>query len=206
MLNDFDDVVGFLLKNIEIVAADFCDDFAAKPRERLFNVVLNDLREISRDAWNDVQGIGHAADQRLFAGEAPGVAGFQVNQILEIIRTLRIRSVVRAAHLSNDVVDFGVSEDLGADQPLDVFGGLERCRGWQRDGEPYVSFIELWHEFATQTSSQSEGDHHRNQCKKKCLACVVNGEVEQFTVAVLQPVQPRFVSLSERPLLHYESE
>ena len=80
-------------------------------RQRLLDIVLDDLREVRRQSWNLMQFPFHIGDQSLFAGEAPFGTQLQLGQDFDIVRALWIGTIVGPPHLGDDIRDLGIREE-----------------------------------------------------------------------------------------------
>ena len=193
-------------QDVEVAAADLDDDLALEARQRLLDVVLDHLREIGRDARDRRQARRHAGDERILVGEAPFAAWPQVDQRLEVVRPLRVGSVVRTSRLRDDVRHFGIRQQLAAHQALDLLRGIERRGGRQCDRQPDVAFVQLWQELAAQPGCQQQGERHGQRAEADRGAGVTEGEIENPAVAGLQPLEPGLVLLDQGAALDDERQ
>ena len=97
------DLVGLILKNLQVVAINLRGELAFYTADSLLHVVFNGLRKAPVDAWNFLQFAIHGSDQSvLFLMEhgPPLLLWLQINEVFGIEKTGRIGPVVRPPHLA----------------------------------------------------------------------------------------------------------
>ena len=83
MTHDGDDLVGLVLKSLQIVAIDLGGEFAFDSADGLFHVVFNGLRESPNNTGNFVEFTLHGCDELIFVfveDRPPLLFRFQVDK------------------------------------------------------------------------------------------------------------------------------
>ena len=112
-----DNLIGLLLENVQVIAVDFCGQFALYPTDRLFHVVFYWLRKNPDDTGNFVQFATHGGDQFVLVltkDRPPLLLRLEVNKVFGIEKTRRIRSVIRAPDLAGALEHLGKGTKHGA--------------------------------------------------------------------------------------------
>src|SRR5262245_18665197 len=130
--------------------------FALDARHRLFDVVLNGLREVVDHARDSLQFVVALLDQIGFdAAPRPLIERLQIDDEFAVEITGRIGAVVWAPQLADDRGHLGMSLEDRAHLVGELAGVRVRDRVRHRGAHVYVALLELRHELAAEA-----GKHH----------------------------------------------
>ena len=128
---DAGDLIGFLLKNFEILTENLDGNFTLDAGNRFFHVILDHLRKIELQPRKYRQALLHCFDQFVLIAITPGIFWLEIDKNLQIIETLGIGAVFRAAQLRKYRLRFAEFEQACAYISFQVFGLVQGDRCWQ---------------------------------------------------------------------------
>src|SRR5262249_44830343 len=153
------------LERLEIVAEELHRVLALHARCRLFDVVLDVLREIELDAWELIGKRVRDLRRQPFFVDAPrpGIERPQRDEEFGIEETGRVGAVVWTAVLRDDGRDLRETLD-DAPHAIDGFVALlERDRGRHGRANPEIAFLELRQELKAERAHRPAGEHEEEQ-------------------------------------------
>ena len=161
LAHDVHGLLGFFLKNVQVVAVDLGGKLPLDAADRFFHVVGDRLREAPDHSGQLVQLFVHGGDDFvlvLVKAGPPLLLGLQIGEVLGIEEAGGIGSVVRTPGLAGALGHFGkrTKDESRLIHEPDAFGGSGA--GSQRAAHPQRAFIQMRQEFGADHAAERQVD------------------------------------------------